>query len=351
MTCLGYSARLGRKIRQDPVDRLGRSTFALAEEAIGRGDGSGAAELIQYMRFEYLVMYAFLIGWKDDLVEYIAGQWGAAARGRALRETRERYFAVRPQQREWLTPRERAVLEARLDRLQTGSEDPSSLGAEAEAAALAALAAGRAEDARRELEAIWREYLVPHDFLVAWVHDLLALVAELGGEDAVPGAIRLTYERRWKARYALWAAMGPKERLELTVEGMRGHLSGHSRKGDVEVGEESDRYVVRFLPCGSGGILLTGDPVTGAPPYRPEAANRQPHPWTWQRTGVLWYSTHCPTVMEWFTALDLGYPMRPVEYMGRAGRPCTWFIYKRPELTRPEHLIRLGLKGVGRGGG
>jgi hypothetical protein len=55
--------------------------------------------------------------------------------------------------------------------------------------------------------------------------------------------------------------------------------------------------------------------------------------------------------MEWFTALDLGYPMRPVEYMGRAGRPCTWFIYKRPELTRPEHLIRLGLKGVGRGGG
>lgn len=348
MSHLKYSPKLRRVIRQDPVDQIGRSTFSLAKAAIRQDRRSEAVGLIQYMRFEYLTIYEFLIGWKDDLLDYIGGKWGPTALRRSVAETRDRYFAVRPQQLEWLSPEERAILDARLERLLAGSEKPQNLGIWGEEEALAALTAGRTEDACQGLEAIWREYLVPHDFLVAWIHDLLALVAELGGEDAVPEAIRPTYERRWKARYAAWEVMEPKERLELTVEGMRGHLSGYNRMGEVEVTEEADRYVVRFLPCGSGGILFTGDLVTGAPPYRPEAANRSPHPWTWQCTGVLWYSTHCPIVMEWFTTLDFGYPMRPVQYMARPGRPCSWFIYKRPNLTRAEHFARLGFQ-PGRG--
>jgi hypothetical protein len=171
----------------------------------------------------------------------------------------------------------------------------------------------------------------------------LTYIAQRGGEETVPDAVDVTYQKRWKNRYALWDKMNAEEQLQLSVEGMRGHLSGQSRKGDVLVEEEHDRYVMRFDPCGSGGVLKRGDPVTGAPPYPTEGVNREPHPWTWSTTGVHWYSTHCPMVMEWKTNQDWGYPMRPIEYDHDPHRPCTWFIYKDPRQTRREHYERMGL--------
>ena len=44
----------------------------------------------------------------------------------------------------------------------------------------------------------------------------------------------LAYEHIWKPRYATWGDMSPEERLQLSVEGMRGgHLSGPRHRGDV----------------------------------------------------------------------------------------------------------------------
>lgn len=58
---------------------------------------------------------------------------------------------------------------------------------------------------------------------------------------------------------------------------------------------------------------------------------------------MLWYSTHCPIVMEWLTARDRGAPMRPIDPPEHAGDPCRWYVYKTPGLTRPEHFVRMGL--------
>ena len=62
------------------------------------------------------------------------------------------------------------------------------------------------------------------------------------------------------------------ERLALTVEGMRGHLSGPGRLGNIDVIDEGNRVVVAFDPCGSGGRARRGDPARGIPPAaeRPE---------------------------------------------------------------------------------
>ncbi|MER3399112.1 MAG: hypothetical protein C4316_11415 [Chloroflexota bacterium] len=69
------------------MDQIGRSTFSLAKAAIRQDRRSEAAGLIQYMRFEYLTIYEFLIGWKDDLLDYIGGKWGPTALRRSVAET------------------------------------------------------------------------------------------------------------------------------------------------------------------------------------------------------------------------------------------------------------------------
>ena len=242
-----------------------------------------------------------------------------------------------------LQPDEGPGIDARLDRIVAGDERAETLGAERLGALETAVGERAWTAATEALEAVWREYLVPHDFVVAWAQDLLTRIARVGGEAAVLRAVETTYERGWKARYAGWDAMTPELRLALSVEGMRGHLSGRSRKGDVEVAEEPDRYVMRLGPCGSGAVLRFGDPASGAGPYGADGVSREAHPWTWGRAGVLWYSSHCPIVMEWLAVRDRGYPMRPIEPPEHAADPCRWYVYKAPALTRAEHFQRMGL--------
>src|SRR6185436_6471680 len=118
-----------------------------------------------------------------------------------------------------------------------------------------------------------------HDGLVVWIQELLAEVARTFGEDAVLEVVTRAYEHIWKPRYEMWGSMSPEERLQLSVEGMRGgHLSGPRHRGDVGLADEGDRYVMKLDPCGSCGVLRRGDPDSGRPPHEP-AGNARPHPW------------------------------------------------------------------------
>jgi hypothetical protein len=338
-----HAAALGREIRQDPVERLGRATYHGVADALATADAAGAVRLGRYMVSEYRTIYGFCLAWARDLAAALLAARGPAAVTTAATATRRGYPAVRAAQWRLLAPGEASAVDARLDRIVAGEERADTLGADGLARLEAA--AGRAAwgEARAALAALWRTYLVPHDFLVAWIHDLLTAIARAAGEEAVLATVSGTYERGWKARYARWDAMTPELRLALSVEGMRGHLSGPERKGDVAIAEEPDRYVMRLGPCGSGQVLRFGDPATGAPPYGADGTSREPHPWTWGRAGVLWYSAHCPIVMEWLTARDRGVPLRPVDPPERADEPCRWYVYKDPGRTRPEHFLRMGL--------
>lgn len=307
---VAVSLILGRRIRQDGLDTLGISTQTLAEDAIGSGRWAVAADLADYMASELVIMNDVLFVWLAD------------------------------------------ILDARLARESVPSPDLGTTllqgfrafepGAGDQARASAAIDVRDAAGAIAALELMRVRWAAQHDGLVVWVQSLLAEIAARFGEEAVRETVTLAYEHIWKPRYERWGRMTPQERLQLSVEGMRGgHLSGRRRRGDVEITDEGDRYVMSLDPCGSCGVLRRGDPDSGRPGQRPEG-NREAHPWTWWRVGMSWYSVHSPIALEFIQMSEGGPPLRPMEDCDLPDRPCRWFIYKDPQAARRVHYERMG---------
>ncbi|HEY8476808.1 MAG TPA: hypothetical protein VIN09_08075 [Chloroflexota bacterium] len=316
MPKLGYCEKIGRVIRMEDPPELGVATQTLVEEAVRQGRADEAVALLDYMRQEFVIMNDILAVWVQDTLEYLHERlWQSPDPSSAARATTGTFFA---------------------QRLRLG------LGTRGQAER--AIRAGRTDEALSLVERLRQEFKGLHDALIAWEQDLLTYLADTAGEDAVAEAILRTNERIWKPRYELWERMTPQEKLWLTVEGMRGHFSGPGRRGDVQILEEEDRYVISFDPCGSGGVLRRGDPETEGLPLVTHGTNRTPHPWTWGKTGVHWYCTHCCIIMEWHSIVERGYPYRPLAHTLDHHAPCVWYIYKRPELTRDVHYANVGME-------
>lgn len=307
---VAVSPILGRRIRQDGLDTLGISTQTLAEDAIRAGRWDVAADLADYMASELRIMNDVLFVWLADILD-----------ARLARES-------------VLVPELGTTLVAGFRAFEPGAGD--------QARALAAIEAHDASAAIAALELMRVRWAAQHDGLVVWVQSLLADIAARFGEEAVRETVTLAYEHIWKPRYERWGRMTPEERLQLSVEGMRGgHLSGPRRRGDVEVTDEGDRYVMSLDPCGSCGVLRRGDPDSGRPGQRP-AGNVEAHPWTWGRVGMSWYSVHSPIALEYIQMSAGGPPLRPMEDCDLPDRPCRWFIYKDPTVVRRVHYERMG---------
>jgi hypothetical protein len=305
---LRHSPTLGRIIRQDGVETLGTSTQTLFERAASEGDHELAAGLLEYFWDEIWRIGDILFVWIEDILTFRMRRMGV--------ETTH-------------------LSERVLDGIRTF--DPSSGD---RAKALACLKRTDSGAAIQSAELMRTRYAALHDGYVIWIQELLTSIARDHGEDAVFESIEYAYEHIWAPRYALWERLSALERLQLSVEGMRGHLSGMRRRGDVGIEEEHDRYVMVLDPCGSCGILRRGDPESRRQPYRP-SGNRDPHPWTWGRIGVGWYSVHSPIVMEYLQMRDGRPPLRPLEDCDTE-RACRWYIYKDPASARPEHYQRMG---------
>jgi hypothetical protein len=307
---VAVSPILGRRIRQDGLDTLGISTQTLAEDAIRAGRWEVAADLADYMSSELRIMNDVLFVWLADILDA------------------------------------RLALES-VPATELGTTLLSGFrmfepGAGDQARARAAIEARDAAAAIAALELMRVRWAAQHDGLVVWVQSLLADIAARFGEEAVRETVTLAYEHIWKPRYERWGRMTPEERLQLSVEGMRGgHLSGPRRRGDVGVADEGDRYVMSLDPCGSCGVLRRGDPDSGRPGQRP-AGNQEAHPWTWGRVGMSWYSVHSPIALEFIQMSAGGPPLRPMEDCDLPDRPCRWFIYKDPAAARPVHYERMG---------
>lgn len=308
---LVLSKKLGRVIRQDDITTLGVSTQTLAEEAMRQGRIDHAIALVAYFRQEMQIMHNIMTTWLQDILAQLLAKEGANNAGLPV-------ALVRPFN----------TLEIGAGR-QRLTED--------------ALRASDVPRAEAELDRMRLEYKNVHDFLVAWVHDLFTYLAEQHGEEAVAESITQTNEKIWARRYEKWDEFTAEEKLQLTVEGMRGgHFSGARRRGDVVVEDKGDRYVISFDPCGSGGVLRRGDPESGRGPYATTGVNRIPHPWTWGKTGVHWYCVHCPVLLEVIPLQKTGRPMRPLDHTLDHMAPCVWNIYKDPSRTAARHYERVG---------
>lgn len=326
MIKLEFNPKLGRVLRMDDLETLGVSTQTLAEQAIQAGRLDEALALVDYFHQEMRTMHDILTTWLTDIVRYIVARNGGAEQAnqvsfKVLETWRNYSFGVHL--REGCKQAIRAMQPA------DGVSDSADLA-----------------HALDWLERMRLEFKYPHDVLVAWIQDLLTYIAETWGEEAVLDSILETHQSIWGDRYARWDEMTPHEKLALTVEGMRGgHFSGQRRRGDMTLLDEGDRHKMVMELCGSGGVLRRGDPETGRPPHPVggHGVNQQPHPWTWHKTGVHWYCSHCCIAMEWLPGRRRGRPLRPLDHVLDPHAPCTWYIYKQEAETRAYHYPRSGL--------
>ncbi|MFN8377410.1 MAG: hypothetical protein U0452_01960 [Anaerolineae bacterium] len=317
MTGIQHSEAIGRALRLDDMDTIGVSTQTLAEEALAAGQDETFVTYVNYFLREMQIMHGILTTWIEDIARFILEKSGAApgldVSGAAgmVRHLKTVELGIAPRDR-----------------------------------ALEALERGDRAAAANWLDRMRLEFKNPHELLVACVQDMLTYCADTWGEDAVLETILHTHQSIWGDRYAAWDKMTPWEKVALTVEGMRGgHFSGARRRGDVQVSEEDDRYVIGFDPCGSGGVLRRGDPETGRAPYpiSEHGVNQEPHLWTWQKTGVHWYCSHCAIAMEWLPGRKRGHPLRPLDHTLDPNAPCVWYVYKDEAQTRDYHYPRTGL--------
>jgi len=186
-------------------------------------------------------------------------------------------------------------------------------------------------------------YDVNRDDAWAW----MTYVADRWGEDAI-------FDLCWDL-FSRAPARQSRERLralpvELQVawcaEMMRGHQSGRRSASEVQVVKEDGRYVISFDPCGSGGRMRIGDPVSNTPP-RTEApfhygVTKEPHDWSWKQAGVCYYCAHCAIFNELTGIAEHGTPNWVTEYPKDAADPCRFIFYKRPDLIPPRYYSQVG---------
>lgn len=297
-----WSESLRRRIRQDGVATLGISSQTLAEDHLRRDERAVAADLGTYFHDEMSLINHALYTW---LIEILAS-----------RDPREGHGGTRMHA-------ERTI--AAMSSFDAGGGDLVTF--------VDAAGRGQAGKAADAMELMRVRTAAVHDMLVYWIQELLTDVARCHGDEAVRDIVVATFDSLWGPRYDRWPQMAPLERLQLSVEGMRGHLSGPRHRGDVGVIEEQDRYIMVLDPCGSCGVLRRGDPDSGRPPARPAGTTR-PHDWSAGRAGMGWYAVHSAIVMEWLPMQRGAPPFRPLSGCDQEG-PCRWYVYKDPEAAVP----------------
>lgn len=218
--------------------------------------------------------------------------------------------------------------------------------------ACAARDAERAAELLDQARARWQD---THDRACDLVYGWLDAAARRLGEDCI-GPI---WDELMVEGYAFYERydldVNPWERsfglvVRVMFEGMRGHLTGPDRRGDLEVIEEEDRWGIRFDPCGSGGRTYRGDDIAGPrmnAPYNFGVTTAE-HDWAWNKTGICLYCTHCCQLMEQNPIAKFGYPIRVVDPptwpAAQHGGKCTWWVYKDPTLVPEWVYSRVGAR-------
>ncbi|MFD1247202.1 hypothetical protein ACFQ3F_05325 [Nocardioides ginsengisoli] len=306
-------------MRTDPWPGQGRSSYVLAHAALCEGRADDAVALARMTVQEAQEAYDLYALWLVRLPDLLAGRGVADEDLLGARAESARVAAALD--RGW---RDYGIL---IDRF------------------VAVVSASSADGAADLLDQARSTWLAAHDPATDQLAGLLALAARRLGEAAVGSlwddllghyyaAIADTYDpatRPWDRSL---------ERLGLDIfEAVRGHLTGPRRDGSFEVREESDRWVLEFAPCGSGGRTY---PSEAATERDAREFTQGEHDWAWRTRGVCLYCVHCCQLQQRAPIERLGFPLRVIEPPVRAseGAPgrdrCRWSLYKDPALV-PAH--------------
>jgi len=221
-------------------------------------------------------------------------------------------------------------------------DPPEEVGISSLRLAYAAMDRGDMAEAKRIAEYARLEWQVVHDMYVNWSWAFFTYIADQYGEIELEKAFRSILGSYYKARYDRVMAAGVERQLQLSIEGLRGHLMGPGRQGEIAVTEEEDRYKLELAPCGSGGVAR--ERVESGREPKPElfGFSKRAHPWTWGKENVCYYCAHCAMVNEVLAIEHYGHPMRITEYPRDAAASCVWYIYKDPRKIPAEYYERVG---------
>ncbi len=223
-------------------------------------------------------------------------------------------------------------------------DEPAEAGVSTLKQAYEAMEHGDLAEAKRVVEYARLEWQVVHDMYVNWSWSFFTYIANTYGEKEMEKAMRTVLGSYYKDRYDKVMAADVKTQLQLTLEGLRGHLMGKDRQGEIEVTEEKERYVLKLDPCGSGGVARQR--VESGKEPRPDlfGFSEKAGPLTWGKKHVCHYCAHCAMVNEILAIENYGHPMRITEYPEKAEDPCIWYIYKDPKAIPAEYYERVGKK-------
>ena len=195
-----------------------------------------------------------------------------------------------------------------------------------------------------------------HDRACDWVYGMVDLCSRALGEDRVVDvwdhmmADLYATRDRYATSVRPWSDSVPTLVLDAATS-LRGHWSGPDRAGEIEVEEQSDRWVLRFDPCGSGGRTYRPDEEEGTtprmePPYG-FGVTTERHDWAWNERGVCLYCVHCCQLQERIPIQRLGHPVRVVDppiWPSNGDAKCSWTIYKDPSFVPDEAYRRVGAR-------
>lgn len=365
MTTLRHSILLGRAIRQDSPQDLGRRTRQLLEEELSVGNVSEAIDLLDYLFAENRIIRDINCIFAWHIARYILDRRGDETPKALFRESLAPWIGTtcglpgEPLATVTGTaygarlnvpgfPREIHIVEGteRFD-IMLGSPERHRQGWENRCATIkAALQNGDLLHFRQLLDQQLEEELLVHDVHGDWNWALFSVICRTWGEAVLGDVLRVTQAPWLNPRYARAAQMTPEEALQQAVEGMRGHFAGPGRTGTVTVTDEPERYVMSFDPCGSGGRMRRGDARFGkqsrtdSPYHFVNIENA--YPWTWNQKGVCAYCAHCAVALQIVPIEELGYPLRVVEYPSNPKSVCRWIIYKDRKSIPPEAYTLVG---------
>ena len=339
MITLKMSNGLGRLIRADDVSTLGQSSYTAMLAAIADAAWDRAAELAPYVHHELRLMTTIYTTWCGDMERFLRDRHGEDDRAAFIVRTTSPWYERRHQAKVRLEPSE---LFARL----LDDEATNALAYARVPELIAAIEAQESASAQRLAEIVRSQGQLYQDIFTDWCWSIMSYVAREYGEEEVATLNRDTLLPWYKDRYDRYFSLPDEERLQLTVEGMRGHLCGPGRLGDVDVTDEGNRWVMSFDPCGSGGRMRRGDVASGDPPHTDDPYNfgvsQRSYDWTWGRSGVCYYCAHCSFVNEQLGIDTYGHPIRITEYPDDRNNPCRWIIYKNVDDIPAEYYTRVG---------
>lgn len=365
MSQLHFSPRLNRLVRQDPPAELGQPTRPHLEAAIREGRTGAAIAWLDYFLLELAQIRTIFGVWDWYMVRYYLDRAGEGEWAELLRQSLAPWAGttaglqgqpvaavqVEGRSAQLAVPGLNFTLhlvegEQRFDLTLDAPQVQAQRWADWRTAMEAAVARGQASAAQRLLDEHVAEARLIHDIECDWAWALLTVIACQWGEAVLGEVLRVTEEPWVTVRYEKIQGMSAEESLRLTVEGMRGHLSGPDRAGTIDVAEEADRYVLSFDACGTGGRMRRGDPKAGSgsrllPPYN-FLSVAGAYDWTWNRKGVCAYCAHCAVVNQILPIEGLGRPMRQTLYPENPGDPCRWVIYKHPDGFPSEAYTSVG---------